>query len=305
MADSCWSLAERQPFDNACTPPQNDRSLTYPFAEPEGVEAERLYLDHRALIERVITAFCRRQRLAHADADEFGGIARLHLVDRDYAVLRKFQGESSLQSYLVAVFTHLYIDWRNASWGKWRPSAEARRAGPLAVLLERLTVRDGLSFDEACEVLRTNHRVTESQDGLDALAARLPSRYRRRFESEDALAQCTAAEEPPDRQLERRDADAAARDAAIQLGRAVDALDAEDRLIIRMRFEDGLKVVEIARALSIDQKLLYRRIERLLSRLRAALEQAGVSRATVKSLLDTEASILSREHPALATESKS
>jgi RNA polymerase sigma factor for flagellar operon FliA len=305
MTNSCLALFEPHPFDNACTPPQNDGSLKHRFSEPAGVEAERLYLDHRALIERVITGFCRRQRLSRADADEFGGIARLHLVDHDYAVLRKFQGESTLQSYLVAVFTHLYLDWRNAAWGKWRPSAEARRAGPLALHLERLTVRDGMSFEEACEVLRTNHRVTESPHELEALAERLPSRQRRRFESADALTERPSAEALPDRQLERRDAEVAARDAAIQLRQAIDALDAEDRLIIRMRFENGLKVVEIARALGLDQKQLYRHIERLLIQLRTALERAGVSRLMVKSVLDTEPSILSGEDPVPQTEYKS
>ena len=49
-------------------------------------------------------------------------------------------------------FSGIYFpgqDWRNARWGKWRPSAEARRQGALATHLERLMRRDGLTFEEA------------------------------------------------------------------------------------------------------------------------------------------------------------
>ena len=49
-----------------------------------------------------------------------------------------------------------------------------------------------------------------------------------------------------------------------------------DRLILRLRFQDGLAVADIARALHLDQKPLYRRFEELLRRLRAALEAAGI-----------------------------
>ena len=38
---------------------------------------------------------------------------------------------------------------RIAEWGKWRPSAVAKRLGPTAVLLDRLLTRDGRPFDDA------------------------------------------------------------------------------------------------------------------------------------------------------------
>jgi RNA polymerase sigma factor (sigma-70 family) len=53
--------------------------------------------------------------------------------------------------------------------------------------------------------------------------------------------------------------------------RAIQSLSAEDRLILRMRFEDAMPVSSIARALQLDQKRLYRMIQRILKDVRAAL----------------------------------
>ena len=46
----------------------------------------------------------------------------------------------------MAVIQRLFLDARIAKWGKWRPSVSARRLGGVAVLLERLLTRDGLSL---------------------------------------------------------------------------------------------------------------------------------------------------------------
>jgi RNA polymerase sigma factor (sigma-70 family) len=65
---------------------------------------------------------------------------------------------------------------------------------------------------------------------------------------------------------------------------AVNDLTDEDRLVVRMRFVHEMSVADIARALAVPQKPLYRQLERALSRLRRTLEQKGVSRDYVRSL---------------------
>ena len=66
---------------------------------------------------------------------------------------------------------------------------------------------------------------------------------------------------------------------------ALAGLEPEDRLILRLRFEQALSVVEIATTLRVEAKPLYRRIERLLGGLRRDLERAGVDReATLGAL---------------------
>jgi RNA polymerase sigma factor (sigma-70 family) len=247
---------------------------------------EQLYLSHSALIDHAIDVICRRQRLPAADAEDFAGAVRLHLIEDDYAVLRRFQGRSSLRTYLLIVVTHQYQDWRNARWGKWRPSAEARRLGPIGVHLERLVVRDGLTFEEAHETLRTNFRVPESRQSLEAMAARFPLRWGRHFVSDEAIHDRPAADTLADAPLREREATAAARAAVAALAAVVTALPPQDRLIVKMRFQDDFSIADIARTLHLDQKHLYRRVERLLGDLRAGLKGMGVTAAAAAEILE-------------------
>ena len=98
------------------------------------------------LVDRVIAFVARRHHLATAEAEEFAAHVKLKLVENDYAVLRKFQGRSSMQSFLTTVISRLSLDLRNDEWGKWRPSAEARRSGPVAVLTGRYVMSSSESF---------------------------------------------------------------------------------------------------------------------------------------------------------------
>jgi hypothetical protein len=91
-------------------------------------------------------------------------------MENDYRAIRAFAGRSSLHTYLLSVIAHYYQDWRNARLGKWRPSTEARRLGPVAVRLETLIGRDGLTLDQACELLRMSGTPL-SQPAADALVS--------------------------------------------------------------------------------------------------------------------------------------
>ncbi|MCA1732496.1 MAG: hypothetical protein LC732_02715, partial [Acidobacteria bacterium] len=62
---------------------------------------------------------------------------------------------------------------------------------------------------------------------------------------------------------------------------------------VRMRFFDGLPVPRIARATGADQRRLYHRISKIGDELRIALEQGGVDRGAIRSILDEGADGLS------------
>src|SRR5260221_10151464 len=121
---------------------------------------EALFLSQLDLIERVIRFVSSRQHLSASDADDFASHVKLKLIEADYAVFRKFQGRSSLRTYLTIVIERLFLDYRISAWGKWRASAQAKRGGQGAGLLEQLLVRDGYGFEQACELLTTNHRIS-------------------------------------------------------------------------------------------------------------------------------------------------
>ena len=253
---------------------------------PDRQSFEAVFLENLGWIERVAASVCRRHGLSAEDSEDFGSWAKLKLVEDDYAVLRKFRGESAITTYLTVVVAMLFRDYRVERWGRWRPSAAAQRHGRVAVRLETLVHRDGYRLEQAAEILRTRGETDLPDRELAALLAELPARTPLRpvEVGSEPLASAPAAAHADDLVVgseeaeERRAADEA-------LSRALQTLPPEDRLILRMRFWEEMSVADIARGLSLPQKPLYRRIERALGDLRKYLEAAGISRERVRALL--------------------
>jgi DNA-directed RNA polymerase specialized sigma24 family protein len=80
----------------------------------------------------------------------------------------------------------------------------------------------------------------------------------------------------PDARLEAAERGALWRQAAATLEAVSQTLPAEDRVLLRMRFWQGLAVADIAEILKLDAKPLYRRYERLLRDLRHKLAEHGI-----------------------------
>ena len=244
-----------------------------------------MFVANQEIIERALKIVCARQHLTGPDAEDFCSTFRLRLLETDYAILRKFEGRSSIQTYLVSVITHFFQDWRNARWGKWRPSAEARRLGNVAVELETLCVRDQVGFETACELLLARHGPALTRADLEALGARLPHRLTRAFVSDQEISSLASPVATPDAALLSNEAAEAARRATVAMRGALGELHAQDVLIVRMLVENDLPVATIARTLKLDQKPLYRRVHQVLATLRARLEDQGISAGDVADLL--------------------
>jgi len=241
------------------------------------MDPSALYLEHLDRINRIAEALCTRHGVRGADAEDFTSEVRLRLLQDDYAVLRKYRGASSMPTFLTVVIGNLFRDYRIKRWGKWRPSAEAKRRGEAAVLLETAVYRDGRSFDDACRLLqgKGNGRVDVDPAELRRIMAELPRRIRVRQDDDASLDSVATTEETDDLVLEneRRDRLLAAESA---LRRALTRLDPEDRLIITMHFFEGISIADIARALGLPAKPLYPRIKRLLDALAGQLVSEGI-----------------------------
>lgn len=239
-------------------------------------QPEQLFVDHLSLIEKVIDSVCQRNCCFGADAEDFGSGVKLKLIDHDYAVLRKFRGQSTLSTYLMTVIANQFRDYRIQKWGKWRSSAPAKRLGRVAEQLETLRSRDGHSFDEAVGILRTRlGDDAPSKEELHRLDAQIPLRAQRRFEGEERLESLPGGRQADERIVDG-ERDAALVRARTSLDRARAALPAEDKLIVKLHFESGLSKVTIARRLEIPQRLVYSRFEKILKALKEALEADGV-----------------------------
>ena len=249
---------------------------------------ERQLVEHLEIVDRLSTMMARRNGLTGEDIADFVAWVRLALVQNDYAILRRFRGESTLRSYLAVVIAMLARDHRIERAGRWRPSAAARRLGAVAVQLERLTGARGYSLDEAIRKLRESGETDLDDRALAKLFTALPRRVplRPMQVDVDALEFVPTSYGADDELLE-----STSRQERAKLSSSLDdwlsTRNHEDRVIIRLRFWEDAGVADIARALSIPQKPLYRRLEGLLTAMRAALFKSGVNVGQLHELLDT------------------
>jgi RNA polymerase sigma factor (sigma-70 family) len=247
---------------------------------------DEIYLQNLRSIERIAGFVARKHFLSAEDASEFIQEVRVRLLDDDYSIIRKFQGKSSFTTYLTTVILRLYHQWRVEQWGKWRPSAEAKRLGDKAITLERLISRDGFSYQEAVRVLTTPAGSQFTPTELESIYRRLPNRTPRPVSVPDELLpELAVAESGSDDRVEAEERARTAHQAETAIDGLFEQLDAEDRLILQMRFWDSRKVPEIARTLHIEQKKIYKRLDKLFGVLRRGLEQAGISKSAVAELL--------------------
>lgn|SRR5262245_6880027 len=265
--------------------PRSDR----PFRRAQTVlpvKDEALFLDNLAVIEAAVAQVCRRHHLTAAEADDFASEVRLHFIERQYEPLRRFEGRSSLRTYLIVCVQNLFLDYQNRLWGKWRPSAEARRLGRIGILVEKLVVRDGWTFDQVCELLRTNHHI-EVDEAMQQLFVRIAERVPgRQFVADVDVDAISGDESAPDIHVLRAEQEFRAKQVRAALDRAKQTLTAEEQLILKMRYEDAVPVADIARALHLNQKRLYRTRDEVLARLRQVLEADGIAREEIAALLD-------------------
>ncbi len=248
---------------------------------------EEIYLQKLSTIERIASFVARRNHANQDEVEEFTQDVCVRLIENDYAIIRKFRNRSSISTYLTTVISRLFHHWRIAQWGKWRPSAEAMRLGPKAVVVERLLTRENYSLDETVKILMTRSDSPYTLGEIEAIYLRLRPRLPRpKVVSDDHAAEGIAAESDADEQLETRDRERAARAAAEAIDDAMPSIKRRDQLILQMRFRDALKVPQIAQRLHLDQKWVYKRLEQLCRVLRKRLEAAGVRSGDVVTLLD-------------------
>ena len=248
------------------------------------MDYQRLFLDHLDLIDQIARITGRRRHVSPAEREDFAAFVRLRMIENDYAILRKFQGRSSLRTYLATVVNRLSLDYCIARWGRWRPSAAADRLGPVAVLLECLVTRDGQTAEEAIAIVRTNHGCTESEDQLRDLWDQLPARVKFTEVSEEAAAarssEQTSASLVSDVELQQ---------SIDQLGRMLQAglasLSDLDRVLLGLRFDQDLSVVQIGLLTGNSTATVHRRLERAVKRLKRIITESGMGRHEISGLL--------------------
>ncbi len=245
-----------------------------------------LLLANWSIIERIIAYTCRIKGLIGADAEDFASLVKVKLLENDCAVIRQFRGNSKFSSYISVVVQRTYVDLCIQRTGKYHASRAAMRMGDVAMDLERLIHRDGLSIDAAIARLQEkNPGMTRAE--LESYVAGMPDRRKRQqpVPLDEVVETTIASRERADVLIvdgERREL---SERAAAVVRNFIGDLGDRDRLLLQLSFEAGLQLTKIARILKSDVKPLYRRRERLLRELAAALAAAGITEQEILDLI--------------------
>jgi RNA polymerase sigma factor for flagellar operon FliA len=248
------------------------------------VDYERLLIDHLDLIDQIVRTTGRRRHLSATEREDFASFVRVRLIDGDYSILRKFQNRSTLWTYLAAVIERLSLDFCAEKWGRWRPSAMADRLGPVAVLLERLVSRDDHSIEEAMEIVRTHHEVGLSYAQLRAIWDQLPVRVRVTEVAEEAAATVSSPETSEDAVEDQERLKSIKRLQGV-LRTAFEQLAAQDRVLLALRFDQDMSIVEIAKLTGSSVPTLHRRLDKSIKQLRMTLTDSGFDPREVVQLI--------------------
>ena len=260
-----------------------ERIWEVPVSRQESSAAD-LWNSSVGTVEDCIRYVACRHRLCGDDLSDFRSEVLLRLVQHDGRILRSHRQRSSLSTFLIATISNLAHDYKRRRSGRWKPSEAARRIGVLGVELEELVYRDKAALAEAVATLQSRYGTRYSRAQIERAYEYLPRRRPRRVHSAEPLAALAGSNRADERIENRRRAEISSR-VAEMINSRLDAMDSEDRRILRMRFVDGLTIASIARILRIDQRRLYRRVTRCLRALRTAFKETGIAHEDVTALI--------------------
>jgi RNA polymerase sigma factor (sigma-70 family) len=155
-------------------------------------------------------------------------------------------------------------------------------------------LRDGFSFDEAVTMLQTNHNCPLSREELQAMCRQFPDRVLRAVGGDDELASIEQQAAVNDALLNRTEDEEIVQRIDAALTKAIASLPPRDRLILKLRFENDMKVVDIARLVDVPAKPLYRVLSNIVDGLRETLLEAGIDGSDIARIVGNPGVTLGR-----------
>lgn len=197
--------------------------------------------------------------------------------------LRKFDagGAASFSTWLCAVARNLCLDWHRKEHGRHRVFGSVARRSAADQMLFELVFRQGLSVEEAREELsrrRIALSFAEVEERINGLRRCVTSRQlwllssgkgaAGAIESGEEGAHATEPVDPaPD-----PEAVAVLRQTHAQLSAALGSLTDSDRLVVRLRYQEGLTLQQVARLVGLkDAQTADRRLRDIMEHLRQSL----------------------------------
>lgn len=253
--------------------------------------AWRDFLDrYSALIYHVVRSF-------DCDPDRSGNCFVFiceRLSDNDFHRLRKFDpaGRASFSTWLCAVTRNLCLDWHRKEHGRLRVFGSVLRRNEADQLLFELVFRRGFSIEEArqelsCRGIDLSFAALEERIGdlrrcMSSRQLWLLSSGKILETSIDLDEQGTHVAEPvhpaPDPETLL-----ALRETHEQVSAALGSLPDSDRLLVRLRYQEGLTLQQVAKLVGLkDAQTADRRLRDIIDQLRQSLGVGGLVRGKTK-----------------------
>lgn len=200
--------------------------------------------------------------------------------------LRSFkpEGKASFKTWLCVVVRNLCLDWRRTELGRHRVFQSIARLEALDQEVFSCVYERGLAREEALSLLNVAHAgLTEAelQQSLERIRQALTpqqlwliSARHPRVESldNDSAGDAGAVKREPRDPAPDPETHAAIQERAAALDRGLSGLSKPERLLVRLRFEQGLTLREIAGLMNLkDAQTADRRIQEILEKLRKEL----------------------------------
>lgn len=231
------------------------------------------------IILQVVRLF---EREPDASADCFLFVCE-ELSRKGFRRLRRFRvdGRASFPTWLRAVVRNLCLDWHRKEFGRYRIFESVGRLNSFECSVFSAVYERGLNEDEALVVIRADHPELTSEkfdECLGRIRQILTPRQRWLIAARRPKVESLSGEEgrADGREIPDPKPNPESLALAEERGRAVEQalgnLSRAERLVLRLRFEQGLKLREVADLLGLkDAQTADRRVSEALGKLRREL----------------------------------
>ncbi|MGK5092477.1 sigma-70 family RNA polymerase sigma factor [Deltaproteobacteria bacterium TL4] len=236
-------------------------------------------------IEKVIKNIASRHHMNQEEVEEFTSEVHVKLVENDYAIIRSFNGKSAFKTYLFTIFGRFFVDFLRSRKGRWRPSRESLKIGPVAVKLEELVYKERHSYEEAYRILIINYQFQINIADFQKLVSTLKRTPPIRGEEQASVA-VSVDDADPEFVFTHSQFQSKMEKLYHLMGIMVQDIEKEEeRFILKMRFESGYSITQIALLLGKNRSHINFLLNALLKRFRTEILSSGITLEDAKEVL--------------------
>lgn len=251
-------------------------------------EAKRLFVSNLTVTNKIIEKYCRMHNVRGNEVDDCRSYVYEKLIDNDYKKIREFKGNSSYKTFITVVITRILIDRKRLSSRKWKPSKKAIEIGKEAVILEELVYCKDCSFEEAYNILTTNHNIPIDRDKAYEIVTQLQGRNIRRKRHKkveiDENGYGIHSISPEEAAIDEENLKIKEQ-LYIIIKEMHESLSNEERLLLKMRFEDDISISKIARILKMNRSDVDKKLKAIIRRFKDKILTKGISIDSIRDIL--------------------